>query len=435
MRGPLLLLTLARRRERYGIEEVAIYDVDEKKTAIMAAMTKSMIEREGLKLNWRVCSTAREALTGMDAIITTIREGFEEGRARDERICLDMNVIGQETTGPAGYAFAVRSVPVISEYVKIAGDRSPGAWILNFTNPAGLLAQSMQRVGHPKIVGICDSADNCQKFVAKACGVGRRDVKIQVFGLNHLSWSSSAVVKGREVLPGLLGDSTFLRAAQSVIDPAIPGRLGLFCNEYLYYFYQSAEALAAMRAEPECRGELVKRLNRELLGDLDHLMAGHDLSGAVSRYEAYHQKRSDTYMDYARVEGGAAHTFEIEGYAGVALDFLDSLSGDGVRIALNVANRGGMDFLKDDDVVEISCDIGGGSYGVVKAPSMPQEVKDLILTVKKYERLAVESIERRSRDAAIAALTVHPLVASEPMAAALYKAFAEAQPAYYKGWK
>jgi len=220
-----------------------------------------------------------------------------------------------------------------------------------------------------------------------------------------------------------------------VIDASIPRKLGLFCNEYLYYFYKSREALASMKAEPECRGELVQRLNSELLRDLDVLVSKKQIPVAMKRYESYHQKRSDTYMDYARVDGGQAHEFEIEGYAGVALDFLDSLSGEGVRIGLNVANNGAIDFLADDDVVEISCDIGGGSYKPVKAPPMPAEVRDLIVAVKKYERFAVESIERRSRDAAIAAMMAHPLVASEVMSLKLYKAFSDAQPQYFKGWK
>jgi 6-phospho-beta-glucosidase len=435
IRGPLLLLTLARRRERYNIEEVLIYDVDGKKTALMAAITRAMLEREDLKLDWRVCATPKEALTGMDAIITTIREGFEEGRARDERICLDLGVIGQETTGPAGFAYAVRSVPSITEYVKIAMDRSPGCWILNFTNPAGLVAQSMQRVGYPKVIGICDSADNAQKFVAKRLGVPRRAAKTHVFGLNHLSWTSSVTVGGRDVLPECLADDAFIKVAQNVFPPELPRGLGLFCNEYLFYFYRTREALASMLAEKESRGELIVRLNREVLSDLASRLAAKDAAGAIARYEAYHQDRSETYMEYARVEGAPSHEFEIEGYAGVALDFLDSLAGEGVRMSLNVANRGAIDFLSDDDNVEVSCDVGGGSFMTVKAPPIPADIKKLIFTVKKYERLAVESIERKSRDAAIAALTVHPLVADEGKAVALIKAFAEAQPKYFAGWK
>jgi 6-phospho-beta-glucosidase len=140
-------------------------------------------------------------------------------------------------------------------------------------------------------------------------------------------------------------------------------------------------------------------------------------------------------MEYARVEGGAAHEFEVEGYAGVALDFLDSLHGGGVRMSLNVANNGAVDFLKPGDNVEITCDVGGGAVVPVKAPAAPAEVRDLILKVKEYERLAVEAIRRKSREAAIAALTAHPLVADEGKSYRLVKAFAEAQPDYFRGWK
>jgi 6-phospho-beta-glucosidase len=530
VRGPLLLLTLARRRQRYDIEDVTVFDVDGRKTAVMAELARAMIAREGLDLRWRVCDSAREALSRRDAIITTIREGFEEGRARDERVCLDAGVIGQETTGAAGFAYAVRSVPAICEYVAIAGDRSPEAWILNFTNPAGLVAQAMKRDGHPRVVGICDSADNAQKFAARHLGVPRRSVKTTVFGLNHLSWTSEVVVGpggretrdkgrgtkdealsghpspvvGRDVLPRLLADDAFMSLAQNVFDPETPRRLGLFCNEYLFYWYRSAEALAALRAEEECRGELVLRLNRDLLSDVKSALLAGDRDGAMKRCDAYHHDRAETYMAYARADGAPAHEFEIEGYAGVALDFLDSLHGEGVRMALNVPNEGArdegrgttddgrrttedqrgtrderrqaaddgrqttndkrqttddrqltaehgsritghgsraaasclaLDFLRPDDVVEVTCEVGGGAYKPVAAPRMPVEVKDLIVRVKEYERIAIESIERKSRDAAIAALTIHPLVGGEPKAVELYRKFADAQPRYFLGWK
>lgn len=441
VRTPKLIPALVRRARALDLREVWLQDIDAPKLAIIGELCRAEAERLGATFTIHLTTDAREALTDAAHIITTIRPGFEAGRAIDERICFKHGVLGQETTGAAGFAMAMRSIPAILEYARLAERFAPGAWIYNFTNPAGLVAQALHNSGIARVVGICDSANTAKREAARFLNVPIESVRHAVFGLNHLSWTSSVQIdpdengRGEEVLQELLSNPRFIRETHmQIFDPELVADTGMFMNEYLHYYYHRDEALRALLIKPETRGEQVYRLNHELLAALRG-MADQPLGVRERIYNAVMAERDASYMAHAKPDPVSIHNShhgamtDDEGYAGVALDCVVAIARNEPHYTgLNVPNRGAIPALRDDDVVEVSCRIDGSGYTVLPVPPIPQMQFALIHTVKVYERLAVESILTRSKSLAVDALTVHPLIGSYPLAQALVGEFIAAHP-------
>ncbi len=436
VRAPLLIGSLAKRSREIGIEEVCIYDIDPRKIRLLTPLAKDLLERSGNPFRLTVAETPEAAVQDAKAVITTIREGFEEGRAKDERICLDHGVIGQETTGAAGFAFACRSIPALLEYARLLREADPEAWLINFTNPAGLVAQALFQSGFDRVVGICDSADTGRKYAAEHLGLAASDLQSRVAGLNHLSFTTSFAEGATERLPELLADDAFLARAQAVFPPETVRRLGGYLNEYLYYFLLKDEALSALLAEPLSRGERIVGWNANLLDTLEKLSEAERGSRGLDDYFRYVRHRNETYMEYAHEGPHHLPTDDEEGYAGVALDFLQALHNpEGERHVFCVPNRGALPFLKDDDVVEISCEVRDGQVTPIRGIELPEEARDLVRAVKRYESLAVAAILERSVETAVECLSVHPLVGDAKTARSLFEAFRKAQPQAFEGWR
>jgi 6-phospho-beta-glucosidase len=436
VRAPLLIGSLAKRADTVGLGELAIYDIDPRKVALILPLGRALLDAVGNPYKLTVCQTPQEAIAGADAVITTIRSGFEIGRARDERICVNHGVIGQETTGPAGFAYAARSIPDLVGYARMMMDLCPDAWLLNFTNPAGLVTQALQREGFERAIGICDSADTAKMFAGDHLKLEKSALDSRVIGLNHLSVTTQVNVDGRDVLPELLADDRFLKNAQPVFEPSQVRELGLYLNEYLYYFLRKEHALHSMLAEPKTRGELIVGWNAELLETLDSLDLKNEAQTGLDRYMAYTHRRNASYMDYAT--GGERYlpTDDEEGYAGVALDFIAAMRGTGVRHqAFCVPNGEVLPELEADDIIEVTCEIANGRLKPLPAGPLPKRILDLIMQVKSFERVAADAILNRSIDAAVEALSLNPLVPDVDTAAVLFGDFAEAQPGVFEGWE
>ena len=266
VRTPRMIPSLVRRAARLDLHELWLMDIDADKLKLIGSLCQAMAEQLGAPFRVVLSTDAREALSGAAHIITSIRPGFEQGRAVDERIAFDHGVLGQETTGVAGFAMAMRSLPAILDYCRLAESVAPGAWVYNFTNPAGLVAQGLTDAGIQRVVGICDSANGAQNAASRYLDVPLARVQHEVFGLNHLSWTRSVRIDpdpngsgGEEVLPALLSDEKFIAATHmAIFDPAVRTSLHMFLNEYLHYFYHRDEALAALRAKPITRGQEVQ---------------------------------------------------------------------------------------------------------------------------------------------------------------------------------
>jgi len=445
VRAPLLIQSALRRAGRLGLAEICLMDTDEAQLETIGALCLELGRRAGNAVAVTLTTSAEVAFAGAAYVVTTIRPGGVEGRIADERIALAQDVLGQETTGAGGFAMALRSIPTILDYAAKLRSISPAAWLFNFTNPAGLVTQALHDAGFDRCVGICDSANGAQHAVAKWLGVAEQAVETDVFGLNHLSFSRHAMVAGEDRLPAALADDAFLsHTALKVFAPEIVRRHGLWLNEYLYYYYYADRALADLKAGAT-RGEEVQALNHGLMRQLAEIDVRRNPAAALEAYFAYEHQRSASYMQHANQHGeppagpGAAGTptaeADGEGYAGVALSLIEALEGGTpIRTGLNVANRGAITGLRDDDVVEVSCRVDRGGIRPVPSGEMPEAQRYLVESVKHYERLTVEAVREHSRDLAVEALVAHPLVLSYSRAEPLVDNYLAAHAAYVGDW-
>lgn len=444
---PRLIPALVRRAERLALAEVWLMDIDGEKLARVGALCQHLANQHGARFRLYLTTSADDAIRGADHIITAIRPGLEAGRAVDERLCFQHGVLGQETTGAAGFAMAMRSLPTILHYCRLAERTAPSAWIYNFTNPAGLVVQGLQQAGVRRVIGICDSANGAQHAISSYYRVPREAVRHEVFGLNHLSWTRSARLitdaagqradhadgeiseEGEEVLPALLADPAFVSGTHlGMFDPDLRQSLGMFLNEYLHYFYHRDEALAVLLAKPETRGEQVLRLTTTLLNRLQAANVAQDPAVGMAIYAEIMGQREATYMAHARHDaprpGMGQADDDDEGYAGVALGCIEAIHHNHLHFtALNVPNVGAIAGFRHDDVVEVSCWVDASGPRPILIGTVPDAQAALMTAVKCYERLAATAILERSRRLAYDALTAHPLVGSYPLAKRLVEGF------------
>jgi 6-phospho-beta-glucosidase len=434
-RAPLLIPALARRQTALDLQTVILMDTDAQKLELLAPLCRQNLERSGgtFALSWTDDSS--EALSGAAAVITTIRVGGEEGRVLDERIALERGVLGQETTGPGGFAMALRTIPAMLGYARQMQQLCPDAWLFNFTNPAGLVTQSLtQELSNLRIVGICDTPSGMHHDVAAAFGLTPAEVPVRFFGLNHLSWLLEATVAEENVVPRLIDDERLAGRVEALtlFDRSLVRLLGVIPNEYLYYYYYRDRAVAGLRAAKETRGRQVQRLGAELLRDLQAIEPAKNPDRAWKRYTQYLDARHDSYLALergapARRESGEESSVtEGEGYVGVALDILTAaVTGVSRDVIANVPNRGASPAMADEDVLEVACRCDTAGIHPIPVGDVPEHAVLLTKQVKRYERLTIEAVRQRSRLLAIEALMEHPLVGSYPLARSLVNAYLE----------
>lgn len=440
-RLPLMMASVA--TSSCLVDEVTLFDINPDRIRALMPVGLSLCRHAGGNVGFRIAETFEDAAEGCDALILTIRPGLEKQRAIDERNCLNLGVLGQETTGPAGFAFAARTIPAVTGYCRMAEKLAPGFLPVIFTNPAGMVTQALHDQGFSNAVGICDSATVIVNKLATRFGIPVERLDFEVSGLNHLSWTrrvtslsygrtdsgASSSSDGTDLIGQARSDAEFMAG---LVPWAPDGREhtdGLPV-EYLYYFLRAEKALKSILEEPMTRGESLVVSNQALFSDIARL----DTDSAVIRYAAYLHSRNDTYMSYAlghrhgdsapaSVEKSLAYLAgETGGYADVAMELLASSSeavpSEGIRLmALNVRNSGVIPELEDDDVVETDCTVGVDGIRPRPHAPMPPNQADLVRQVKKYERLAVRSIlESMNRNKTLAdtlaleALATHPLV-------------------------
>ncbi len=421
VRTPLIVQAMAARQERIGLSELALMDVDGQRLEIIAALTAGL-ERSGqLKFTVSRSTDPHVVLSGADFVITTFRVGGIRSRVIDERVPLAHGVLGQETTGPGGFAMAMRSIPVLSGYLDLMRVQCPDAWLINFANPAGLLAEAAVRVGRwERTVGICDAPASMGRVAAALLGVPPEELFLDYFGLNHLGWVRSVGYSGRDYLPQFL--QTIRQAGRL---PGLPfsgeliAGLGLIPNEYLFYYYHAAQAVRNILSAGQTRGEQIAAWNGTLYAELGALKAAGDSDGMLARYRAYLDQRGSTYMagetggahDVAGLDPALLQALAGEGYAGVALDLIEGLTGARPgHMILNVPNRGALDGMGSDDVVEVPAYVGRDLVRPLAVGAVPGHALGLMQQVKAYEQLTIAAATEGSYSKALQALTVHPLV-------------------------
>lgn len=446
VRSPLLMSALARRQKQIDLTEVTLLDIDESKVEAMGAICRYAADRAGASFQLSWTTDARAALSGAGAVITTLRVGGEEARVLDERIALDRRVLGQETTGPGGFAMSLRTIPAVTEYAELMRELCPDAWLLNFTNPAGLVAQALcSHFPDLKVAGICDTPTGMRRRVAAVFGRDARDVPVTFFGLNHLSWMAQAFVDGEDVVPRVISDPGLADRVPelALFDRDLLHIVGMLPNEYLYFYYYRDQAVDHILAAGETRGEQVRRLSGGLLEDLERIDPVMHPERAWERYTAYIHSRHGTYMAAETASSGMhagerdesrGSRDEGEGYAGVALDILTSAKGEPREIVVNVPNRGAVPGMQEDDVVEVVCRSDRTGLHPLPVDSVPEDALLLMQQVKRYERLTVQAVTSRSRECGVEALMNHPLVGSYTLSRSLVDAYLAVHRPYVGEW-
>ncbi|MGC8928321.1 MAG: hypothetical protein ACP5QK_10410 [Myxococcota bacterium] len=431
VRSPIILKMLSEFKFKEGLGEVRIYDIDQKKSDAILKLSYAILQKFNRRLNIVRCNSISEFAEGLNAVIFTIREGFEEGRAIDERLCLKYGIIGQETTGAAGFSFAVRTVPALIEYAQEIKKRSPDCILINFTNPAGIVVKALNLVGINDVIGICDSSDAARIHTAELYRRNRFDFDAEIVGLNHLSWTIRFFDRGKDILPSLIYDEKFYEIAHGPFTREIFTKDGIYKNEYLYYYYCTEDALKGMTEEKETRGEYLLRKNRELI---KMLLQENSPDRLIEIYERYLSDRFTTYMSYAYREiKRRVLENESEGYAEIALKIISAIRDNiNLNIPMILPNNGVIPFLPDDTVVEKFCRIRNGRISSERIDyKLPEFVVNLIKDVAEYETLAAQSILNRSFTLAEKALSVHPLIGSN-IAGKILKEFSDVHKRYFE---
>ena len=436
VRTVIFINGLLKRYKKLHIDEVVLYDIDLEKLGVIAKLCRRVVNREGCDLVVREVTDPVEAIRGMDYIVTTLRVGGDHSRVIDERVALDNGVIGQETTGVGGFSMAVRTIPVLLDYCDLIEQYAPDAWVFNFTNPSGLVTQALHSAGHHRIIGICDAPSSMKYRMANFLGVPEEDLYVEFFGLNHLSWIRSVKLHGEEIMPSLIADDAFLAGIQEleIFDPEVIRKTGLLPNEYLYYYYHREKALGNIEKSERTRGQIIEDVNTQMMKELKAMDIDTDPEGALQIFLWYMQLRENSYMTIesgssARplLEKGTLPVPEGMGYAGVMLDCIEGMQSDeGKTLVLSVLNQGSLPFLRDEDVVEVTCTVSKRGIEPVKQKDVPALCELYIRVIKHYERLTAEAVRDGNPDKAAEALMIHPLVNSYSLAKKLLADYGEA---------
>ncbi|MEX5410768.1 family 4 glycosyl hydrolase [Atlantibacter hermannii] len=439
VRSAFLAKSLAYNAHRINLKEVVFLDSSEQNLALFGELARYVFTTIRPDIDFKLTRDPLVALKDANYIITTLRVGGDESRIRDERIALNFNTLGQETTGAGGFAMALRSVPAILEYCRLIEEHAASDAILfNFTNPSGLVTEAIVKSGFTRrVYGICDAPSELIRELPALLGCEERDLRVECYGLNHFSWFTNITVNGESVTEKLVAmPELYTRTAMQYFSPELV-RLcdNQLLNEYLYYYYYKEEALAAIQASGETRGEQIARINREMREELSGIDVKAEPQRAFVVWMKHYLRRENSYMQNESQQE-KFHTREpltlqqfIEepdtgGYAGVALDILEAVnSKETKRIVVSIPNNGTLDFLRPDDVIEISCDLSKDGLKPVTPAHVPQAQKNMIACVKEYERLGVEAILTGDRSLAVRALMAHPLIGSWSLAEKLVHAY------------
>ncbi|MBL7262162.1 family 4 glycosyl hydrolase [Paractinoplanes lichenicola] len=391
------------------VDEVVLHDVD---AARLSAITRVLHAFEG---GPRVEATTdlTAALTGAAFVFSAIRVHGLEGRVIDERVALGEGVLGQETVGAGGIAYGLRTVPVAQAIARRISLVAPDAWVINFTNPAGLVTEAMAAFLGDRVIGICDSPSAMVRRVVRALGASASTAEIEYAGLNHLGWLTAVRENGFDLLPRLLNTPSLAASIEEgqLFGAARLQALGAVPNEYLHYYYDHSSVLQGLLEASETRGEYLLHQQRDVYARL--IAADGD---PLEAWQAARRDRDATYMAAEGLGERDAETVEGGGYEAVALALMSAIASDRpTRLILNVRNRGTLPALDDDAVVEVPCHVdASGARPLLTslfAPGVP-----LVQRIKATDRAVLEAVATGSRAVAVRAMASHPLIDSVPVA-------------------
>jgi 6-phospho-beta-glucosidase len=420
VRTPLVVFGINEAIQTLGAEELVLYDPDRERVRIMTELGRAIVAKEGGSLQVRQASSIEDAIEGSSFVLNSIRVGGIQSRTHDERASIALGYPGQETTGPGGVAMALRTVATAVEQAKLVARLSPQAWLVNFTNPAGLITQAIKHNSDANVVGICDTPTELLHRIHTALGAAADEVHCEYVGLNHLGWVRRIHLRGEDVTDRLLADDSFLSQLYSVplFEHDLIRTLRLIPTEYLFFYYSRRRALENQRKQGSTRGAEIEVLNEKLISSLARLLKQGDSAAAIATYVDYLNTRSGSYMklegegDLGAPEHSQDDPFRAaSGYHRIALDVMNALCGSRpTRIIVNTQNRGSLAEVEPGDIIEVPCTISDNTITPEPCGTLPEAVRGLVLAVKAYERAAIEAALSGSELAARKAMLLYPAI-------------------------
>ncbi|WP_266392251.1 6-phospho-beta-glucosidase [Streptomyces canus] len=434
-RVPLVYGALLTDRAEGRVTEVVLHDLD---TGRLSAVGRVLAEQAAAVPDAPTVTTTTDlddALRGADFIFSAIRVGGLEGRADDERVALAEGVLGQETVGAGGIAYGLRTVPVAVDIARRVARLAPDAWVINFTNPAGLVTEAMSRHLGDRVIGICDSPVGLGRRIARVLGANPNEAWIDYVGLNHLGWVRGLTIAGRDELPRLLADPDLLGSFEEgkLFGVDWLQSLGAIPNEYLHYYYFNREAVRAYQHAEKTRGAFLADQQARFYDEV-----GAPGAKALDVWDRTRAEREATYMSENRETAGAGERDADDlsgGYEKVALALMRAIARDErTTLILNVRNQGTLSVLDHDAVIEVPCLVDANGAHPVSVAPLPDHATGLVCSVKAVEREVLAAAESASRATAVKAFALHPLVDSVNVARKLVEGYTSVHPglAYLK---
>ncbi|MCP3818356.1 6-phospho-beta-glucosidase [Streptomyces sp. A3M-1-3] len=429
-RVPLVYGALLGDRAEGRVTHVTLHDLDAGRlTAVARVLAEQAADRRDAP-QVTVTTDLDEAIRGADFVFSAIRVGGLEGRAADERVALAEGVLGQETVGAGGIAYGLRTVPVAVDIARRVARLAPDAWVINFTNPAGLVTEAMSRHLGDRVIGICDSPVGLGRRIARLLGADPDEAWIDYAGLNHLGWVRGLHIAGRDELPRLLADPGLLGSFEEgrLFGAEWLRTLGAVPNEYLHYYYFNREAVRAHQQAAQTRGAFLRDQQARFYAEM-----AHPATPALAAWNRTRAEREATYMAENRAAAGAgereASDLESGGYEQVALALMRAIAKDErTTLILNVRNRTTLSVLDTDAVIEVPCLVDANGAHPVSVAPLPYHAVGLVTAVKAVEREVMAAAESGSRATAVKAFALHPLVDSVSVARRLVDAYTNEHP-------
>ncbi|MDN0196886.1 6-phospho-beta-glucosidase [Streptomyces sp. S.PNR 29] len=384
---PELIDGFARLRETLPIEELVLMDPATDRLELVGGLAERIFSRQGHTGRILTTTDLDKAVDGADAVLLQLRVGGQAARRQDETWPLECGCVGQETTGAGGLAKALRTVPVVLDIAERIRRTNPDAWIIDFTNPVGIVTRALLQAGH-RAVGLCNVAIGFQRKFAALLGVTPTDVHLDHVGLNHLTWETGVRIggpEGEDILPGLLAEHGDTVAADLRLPRPVIDRLGVVPSYYLRYYYAHDEVVRELRTKPSRAAE-VAEMERRLL-------------------ELYADPALDEKPELLAKRGGAY-------YSEAAVDLAAALlggSGSAFQV-VNTYNGGTLPFLPDDAVIEVQAAVGPRGPAPLPVTPVDPLYAGLMANVTAYEDLALDAALRGGRERVFRALLAHPLI-------------------------
>ncbi|MEV0256815.1 6-phospho-beta-glucosidase [Streptomyces sp. NPDC050732] len=429
-RVPLVYGALLGDRAEGRVTDVVLHDLDAARLDAIARVLADQAAGVPDAPSVTATTDLDEALRGADFVFSAIRVGGLEGRAADERVALAEGVLGQETVGAGGIAYGLRTVPVAVDIARRVARLAPDAWVINFTNPAGLVTEAMSRHLGDRVIGICDSPVGLGRRIAQVLGGNPDEAFIDYVGLNHLGWLRGLHIGGHDELPRLLAEPELLVAFEQgrLFGPDWLQSLGMIPNEYLHYYYFNRDTVRAYQRAERTRGAFLHHQQARFYADMRH-----PDTHALKAWNDTLAEREAAYMAENREAAGvgerAEEDLESGGYEKVALALMRAIARDErSTLILNVRNGTTLAALDADAVIEVPCSVDANGAHPMSVAPLPGHATGLVCAVKAVEREVLEAADSGSAATAVKAFALHPLVDSVTVARRLVDGYRGVHP-------